>query len=57
MALMWGCKKEFTIGNAESNPSWRPISVLEARDWFSNRPQTANFGESNEKTIVPIEPA
>lgn len=21
MALMWGCKKEFTIGNSESNPS------------------------------------
>lgn len=57
MALMWGCKKEFTIGNSESNPSWRPISVSEAQDWFANRPPTANFGEEDEKIIVPIQPA
>ena len=57
LALLWGCKKDFSLVNPSQEPAHFPITVGEAKDWFAKRPVASSLTEAEEKIIVPVIPA
>ena len=57
LALLWGCKKDFSLVNPSQPPPHFPITMGEAKDWFANRPVVSSLTEEEEKIIVPVIPS
>jgi hypothetical protein len=53
----WGCKKDIAPVRSGPPPAQFPITLAEAKDWFSNRPVVNSFSQGDEKIIIPVQPA
>lgn len=57
LALLWGCKKDFSLVNPSQQQPQFPITMGEAKDWYNNRPVVSSLTEAEEKIIVPVIPS